>query len=149
MSTLTRYTTPSSLADWAFRDIPQFVRGLDWPEIDAWTDRDGMRVEEFRENGDLIVRAEVPGIDPDKDVEITVADHSLCIRVERKARDEQERKGFYRSEFRYGQFTRQIALPAGFDEKDIKAHYKDGILEVKLPIGATESPAHRIQVERD
>ena len=69
--------------------------------------------------------------------------------MERKERDEQERKGFYRSEFRYGQFTRQIALPAGFDEKDIKAHYKDGILEVKLPIGATESPAHRIQVERD
>lgn len=57
-----------------------------------------MRVEDYVENGDHVIRAELPDIDPDKDVEITVADGILRIHGERR----EEKKEGRRSEFRYG-----------------------------------------------
>ncbi|MDQ1521541.1 MAG: hypothetical protein QOI55_2614 [Actinomycetota bacterium] len=56
----------------------------------------------------------------------------------------------YRSEFRYGSFVRNIALPAGVDADDIHASYKDGILEVRIPAGKEQKPeTKRIRVSRD
>ena len=57
----------------------------------------------------------------------------LHISAKREERTEHKDKGAYRSEFRYGQFSRDIALPAGLDKDAVKAEYKDGILEVRIP----------------
>lgn len=72
-----------------------------------------LRIEETVEGEQLVVRAELPGIDPDKDVEISVQERILHIRAERRQETKEEAKGHYRSEFRYGSFARRIPLPEG------------------------------------
>ncbi len=102
-------------------------------------DRSWLRVEEYEEEGTLVVRAELPGIDPEKDVEITVADDVLTIRAQREERSEHKDKDSYRSELHYGSFYRQVALPAGSRESDVTATYRDGMLEVRVPMGTVET----------
>ena len=107
-----------------------------------------LRVEEFTEGNQAVVRVEMPGIDPDKDVEISVTDHTLRLHAERREEKKTEEKGSYRSEFRYGSFTRTVSLPAGATEKDVKATYKDGILEVRVPIDDEAAESKKIPVQR-
>ena len=85
----------------------------------------------------------MPGIDPDKDVDIAVADGMLTIQAERREEKKQEGKAGYRSEFRYGMFRRTMPLPAGVKDDDIKASYVDGILEVRVPAAEQPAPAIR------
>ncbi len=92
-----------------------------------------IRVEEFRENGNLVIRAEVPGVDPEKDVEVTVADGLLHIEAHRREEDSKQQKGYTRRELRYGSFMRTLPLPEGVPESAVTAGYKDGILEIKVP----------------
>lgn len=80
-----------------------------------------LKVEEFREDGQLVVRAEMPGIDPDNDVEITVSDDILHLRAERRSETKTEDTSGCHSEFHYGSFSRSLRLPAGATEADIKA----------------------------
>ena len=92
-----------------------------------------MRVEEFVEDDTCVIRAELPGLDPDKDIEITVANGMLRLEAHREERSEEDRPTGYRSEFHYGSLERVIRLPEGTSEDDVKATYKDGILEVRVP----------------
>jgi HSP20 family protein len=94
----------------------------------------GIKVEEVVDGNTLVIRAELPGIDPEKDAEITVSDGGLTIRAERQEKKEHKEKDSYRSEFRYGSFVRRIPLPDGVKEGDVTASYKDGVLEVRAPI---------------
>src|SRR5512140_766277 len=122
--------------DWS-RAFP-FRRFADWPSWSELMDDELPRVEEFREGDTLVVRAEMPGLDPDKDVDISVSDHTLTLRAERRQESKSEDKKGYRSEFRYGSFTRTVALPAEATEKDVTASYRDGILEVRIPTSAEQ-----------
>ena len=108
------------------------------------------RVEEYRDGDTVVIRAELPGIDPEQDVELTVADDVLHLRAERRERTEHKDKGGYRSEFRYGSFSRALPLPAGCRDEDISAAYRDGVLEVRVPVAEhVEPPAtKKIQVTR-
>lgn len=86
-------------------------------------------------DGRYEIRAEIPGVDPAKDVDITLRDGQLTIKAERS-----EKKEFDgRSEFSYGSFVRTVSLPAGADEDDVKATYDKGILTVSVAV--TESKA--------
>jgi HSP20 family protein len=105
-----------------------------------------MKVEEYREDGAVVVRAELPGIDPEKDVEVTVTDGVLRIHAERSQRTKKEDASHYRSEFSYGAFTRAFRLPAGASEDDVKATYKDGILEVRVPVDQGKAATQRVPV---
>jgi len=102
-------------------------------------------VEEFDEDGSLVIRAELPGIDPDKDVDLTVSDGMLLIKAERRESERTEDKGYVRREMRYGSFARTLPLPDGADESDVSASYKDGILEVRVPV-ATPEPGKKIPI---
>ena len=102
-----------------------------------------MRLEDQMKNGRYEVRAEIPGIDPAKDVDITVHDGQLTIKAERTVKEEFDG----RSEFSYGSFIRTISLPAGADEDDIKATYDSGILTVSVGISAKKPSEKRIQVQ--
>lgn len=93
-----------------------------------------LRVEEYVEDNSCVIRAELPGIDPDKDVEVTVEDGILHIRAHREERSEDTKPAGYRSEFRYGSFERAVLLPDGITETDLKATYKNGVLEVRVPM---------------
>jgi HSP20 family protein len=135
--------------------------GFDWPEwfgrrFEDWLPevrfetlgKGGVRVEEFSEDGTLVVRAELPGIDPDTDVEITVHDGLLHIKGERSEREEETKRDYYRSEFLDGMFERTVPLPAGATEKDVKATYQDGVLEVRIPMAAEQTAAAKVPVQR-
>lgn len=107
-----------------------------------------LKLEEFEADGALVVRAEMPGIDPDKDVEITIADGRLRIRAERRSEKTTDDKSGYRSEFQYGSFERYMRMPPGATESDVTATYSDGILEVRVPIDTTEAQSTRVPVVR-
>lgn len=146
--------------------ITRRSRDLDWPELRMWPgwmnrwsidwpeslrdlmDHTQLKVEEFRENGQLVVRAEMPGINPEEDVDITVSDHTLHLRAERSTEKTSEDTKSYRSEFSYGSFSRSIPLPAGTDADKVAATYTDGILEVRIPINAAEATAQKVRVRR-
>jgi HSP20 family protein len=95
-----------------------------------------IRLEDEMEDGHYVIRAELPGIDPDKDVDITVRDRRLTIKAERT--EKKETKG--RSEFSYGSFVRSVTLPPGANEDDIKATYDKGILTVSVAVPEQQQP---------
>lgn len=103
-----------------------------------------VRVEDYVEDDTYVLRAEMPGIDPDKDVELTLSDGALTIRGERR----EEKKEKNRQEFQYGSFSRRLPLPADVDASDIKATYVDGVLEVRVPVRTTAPDAQKIPVQR-
>jgi HSP20 family protein len=143
-----RETLPESMERWPFE------RGLfDWPfrPLAAWRhliEEDAVKVEEYTEDGHLVVRAEIPGVDPDKDVDISIVEGNLCIRAERRHEETVEHRDYRRSEIRYGSFSRVLPLPARAKESDIQASYKDGILEVRAPIDESQPKASRIPISR-
>lgn len=144
---------PSPAAAWPGRRLQQWLdRGrFDWPGlVDLWSDdeMEAFKIEEFQEGDELVVRAELPGIDPDKDVEITMSDHVLRVRAERRREERQEDAKGFRSEFSYGAFTRTVSLPAGATEADVKASYRDGILEVRVPLDRQTAEARKIPIAR-
>jgi HSP20 family protein len=107
-----------------------------------------MKVEERMDGDALVVRAEMPGIDPDKDVTISVTGNMLHLQAERRREEKHEEGGHVRSEFSYGSFRRILPLPVGATEDDVKATYKDGILEVRVPIDGKAAAARKVAVQR-
>ena len=145
MTTLVRRQHgPLDLADWMSRLFDDRLI----PERFGLLDKDLLRVEELTDGDTLVIRAEMPGIDPDKDVEISMHDGMLHIRAERKESEESKGKAEYRSEFRYGMFERALPLPAGVTESDVTATYKDGILEVRLPRASADAKGATVPVVR-
>jgi HSP20 family protein len=131
------------LGPWSF-EWPELFRPF--PPLRSLLGEEHLRIEEFTEDDTLVIRAELPGIDPDKDVEITVSDGMLHIRAERRQETKVEEKGQYRSEIRYGAFSRSLQLPTGATEKDIDATYKAGVLELRVPIDRKKAEATRIPI---
>ena len=133
--------------DKVFRDMFRGLFGEGWADWPA--DAKPMKVEEFVEDGAYVIRAELPGIDPEKDVDITVADGLLHLTATREERSEEERPDGYRSEFHYGSLRRSMRLPEGATADTITATYSDGILEVRVPAPAeVEKPTTKIAVTR-
>ena len=112
-----------------------------------WGGWDLIRVEEYREDGTLVVRADLPGIDPGKDVELSVSHGMLHIEAERREEEKRAGKGYLRQEVRYGSFSRSLPLPEGVTEAGITATYKDGVLEIRIPEPARE-PAEKIAISQ-
>jgi len=90
-------------------------------------------VDVERDNGNLVVRADIPGIKPEE-VKIEVADDILTVSGEHEERKEKKDKDYVRRERRSGSFSRSMALPAGVDLKQIKAKTHDGVVEVTIPL---------------
>lgn len=104
-------------------------------------------LESFVEQGKLVVRADLPGIDP-KAVEITVSGDQLTIRGKRERVREEKEPNLIHREVSYGSFERSVKLPEGVKSEEIKAAYHHGVLELTIPV--PEQPKTRkvpIQVE--
>jgi HSP20 family protein len=115
-----------------------------WASLLPFASAPAFRVEDYLEDGHYVVRAELPGLDPDKDIEVTAEAGVLTIHAERR----EERKETHRSEFRYGSLTRSVALPAGADTEKITASYDHGVLDVSVPIPEQAKPeARRITIK--
>jgi HSP20 family protein len=101
-------------------------------------------VDIFEHEGNLVLRAELPGIEP-KDVDVRVENNVLTLRGERKFESEVKREKYHRVERAYGTFSRSFTLPNVVDTEKIKAEYKDGVLQVTLP-QREEAKPKQIQV---
>ena len=101
------------------------------------------RLEEAIRDNRYVIRAELPGLDPENDIEVAVDGRNLTIRAERSQQD----NGPYRSEFRYGSLARAVRLPASVDAEDITARYDNGVLEVSVPVPEVRLKGTRIPVE--
>ena len=133
-----------SLMEWS----PRFP-AMRWPRwMDPFEEDDFIRVEEVVEDHTLVIRAELPGVDPDKDVELTVDNGRLTVRAERHEEKEEKDRHRRRSEFRYGSFTRSVQLPAGASEADVKATFANGILEVRVPVDGAKAEAKKIAITK-
>lgn len=125
-------------------ELPELWRRFFEPDLSApW-----MRVEEFVDGDTLVIRTELPDIDPDKDVELTISEGMLHVRAEREEKSERKTKQGYRSEFRYGSFERSLPLPAGTRDEDVKASYCDGILEIRVPMLEEKAVTTKVPVSR-
>jgi HSP20 family molecular chaperone IbpA len=126
-----------------FPEIADLFAGFPpWAGLRSF-DGNVIRLEDETKDGSYEVRAELPGIDPAKDVDITVRDGQLTIKAERSERKESNG----RSEFVYGSFMRSVTLPPGADEDAIKASYDKGILTVSVPVTAAEPVEKHVAVE--
>ncbi|MEV4847772.1 Hsp20/alpha crystallin family protein [Micromonospora matsumotoense] len=116
---------------------------FDWTKM-SWFPLLGptIRVEDYLDGDRYVVRAELPGIDPAKDVRITRTGDNLRLDVVRR----ESKADKVRSEFHYGSFSRLLPLPAGLRPETIAARYADGILQITATVGATEPTAQEIPV---
>ena len=102
----------------------------------ASNDRTWTPAVELKDEGNhIILRAELPGIDT-KDLDVQVMREAVSLAGEYRTEAKTEKNGFYRSEFRYGKFQRVIPLPVAIENTQVKADYKDGILNLTLPKAA-------------
>ncbi|WP_102143430.1 Hsp20/alpha crystallin family protein [Mycobacterium hubeiense] len=106
-------------------------------------ERNRMRIEDEMTDDHYELRAEIPGINPDTDVHITVNDAELTIKAERAGKSESNA----RSEFAYGSFVRTVTLPAGAKEDDITATYEKGILTVSVPLSENAVSGKRVAIQ--
>jgi HSP20 family protein len=106
-------------------------------------------IESFVEDGKLTVRSELPGVDP-KNIEVDVTGQTLTIKAKREEKVEEKKRHFMRRELRYGSFERSIELPQGVKAEDIKATYRDGVLELTAPVPKElERKEVKIQIQHE
>jgi HSP20 family molecular chaperone IbpA len=115
-----------------------------WTGPPQFTAAQSFRVEEMARDNRYLIRAELPGLDPEKDIEVTVDGATLTIHAERR----QEDSGPHRSEFRYGSLTRLVRLPVKVDATDVTARYERGVLEVSVPAPEVRPEGDRVAIEK-
>lgn len=125
-----------------FHEMEEMRREMD--DIFAWFGRRMPRfapagreawmpfVDVFEKNGEIVVKAELPGLEK-KDIKVHVTDDVLTIEGERKTEEKVEEDNWFRHEMSYGEFVRRIDLPEGVDPERIEARYENGILELHMP----------------
>lgn len=140
---------PSS-TDVTGRTPPLFMDSFVRP-VEAPADPAPVRVEEYVDHKTLVVRAEMPGADPDRDIAVTMAAGVLHIRAEgREPHTRTGGEGFPSG--RYLPFSRTVPLPEGVTDQDIKVSYRDGVLEVRTPLPAapsTDATEKRLTISRE
>lgn len=136
MSTLTRHPG---------KPISELFQWLDLNRPGSLSDLTHfMPMESYTEDGKFVVRADLPGVDPEKDVEVTVDGDILTIHGERH--EEQRDNGH--SEVRYGSFTRSVRLPKNAASADVTASYDDGVLLVTVPMDEALAAPVKVTVQR-
>jgi HSP20 family protein len=138
------------LQTWSpFRQLERFRKEMD-DLFDRFTGGEGDRapwfptssspaLESFVEGDKMIIRADLPGIEPN-DVEVTVSGDTLTLRGSRQAKFENKGRDYLHREVSYGSFERSITLPEGVKSDDVKASYRNGVLELTMPVPKELSP---------
>ena len=102
-----------------------------------------IKIEDYTEDDHYVVRAEIAGIDPEKELEVWAGSGYLTIRAVRSGKLEDK----HRTEFRYGSFSRTVQLPSDADTDDVTTEYSHGVLTIKLGLKGQQLGAmRRVQV---
>jgi len=110
-----------------------------WRFINSETYEASMPVEVSETDNELVVKASLPGVNPDE-VDVTVNNDVLTIKAEHKETTEEGKREFYRREIRYGAFNRSFTLPVKVDADQAEADYQNGVLTLRLPKAASIRP---------
>lgn len=102
-------------------------------------------VESYVKDGNLVVRADVPGLEL-KDIDVSILGNVLTLKGERKNEQEVKKEDYLRREVSYGSFERRMTLPEGTAADQIKATFKNGVVEVTVPL-AKETVAKKVTIE--
>ena len=122
-----------------------------WPG--RWLGAEGMNfsvpaaVDLYEDKDEIVVKAELPGMNKDN-IEVNLTDHTLTIKGEKKKEEETKQENYYRSERSYGSFVRTLELPKEVYTDKVKANFKNGILEVRLP-KTEEAKVNEIKIKVD
>lgn len=124
-------------------------------EIGRWWDRDWWpwptmrlarrtggwtpRIDVYEEGEEVVVSAELPGVQRE-DIHVTVEENSLVLQGERTEQKEVKEEKYYRMERSFGSFYRRIPFEAPVAPDSVKASFKDGVLEVRVPKPAPQAP---------
>lgn len=146
----------SRLTEWnPFKELDKFRgdldRAFDRFRNPAWLteELDGSslrpRIESFVQDGKLIVRADMPGIAP-KNIEVNVTGNVLNVRGKREDKKETTKRDFIRREVRYGSYEYSAPLPEGIKAEDVKAAYRDGVLELTAPYQRQPELRHSVMI---
>ena len=122
-----------------FKDFAPF--GMEFDKVE-WVPR----IEVLQNNGQLMVRADLPGLTKD-DVKVELTDDMLTLSGERKEEKEEKHEGYYRSERSYGSFYRQIPLPEGAKTEDATATFRNGVLEITMPAPKVETSTRKLEIK--
>lgn len=123
------------------RDLPSvftanFNTGITLPKVN------------IKETADaFIVDMAVPGLEK-SDFQIDLDNQVLSISSETKEENEQKEENYTRREFGYSSFKRSFNLPESVNDEEIKASYKNGILNILLPKKeeAKQKPSRNIKI---
>jgi len=163
MADKTKEKEAKAVTPWRpFKDLTRWERDMDrmrenffgprgshwWPE--RWFSADELdvrapAVDVFEEKDDIVVKAEIPGMDKDN-IQVNLTDHTLTIKGEKKKEEEVKEENYYRSERSYGSFFRTLELPRDVHADKVKATFKNGVLEVRMP-KTEEAKAKEIKVK--
>lgn len=117
--------------------------------LQGWGQGGGLwspQIEVSRRGNELVVCADLPGMKKE-DLHVEVREDHLVLEGERRQENEGEEGGLYRSERSYGRFYRAIPLPEGTNPEQAQANFRDGVLEIKLPLPQQpEQRSRRIEV---
>ena len=133
-----------------WRTLKPFERlSRNYDYFDEWFDSDFLfptkrkswspPVDIEEKDGNYLLKADIPGLNK-KDIHVELHDGYLTLKGERKSEHEDKKDGFHRVERTYGSFSRSFKVPDGISNKDIKARYHDGVLEVSVPASRVEKP---------
>jgi HSP20 family protein len=103
-------------------------------------------VESFRRDDEIVLRAEIPGVDP-KDLDMTVVNNQLIIRGEKKEEHQRDDSDYSFREVFHGHFERSFTLPRGVKAEQLKATFKNGVLEVTLPAQGLEDASRKVPIQ--
>ena len=136
----------------AFTELEQEMHSLlDRVGARPWLEGFGWKPETdiYRDNGTLVVQAELPGLDPAEDLEIDVEENVLQIKGTKSESKEVSETDQYVTERRYGSFRRSVMLPNGVDPAAVSAVYDNGILTVRVPLpeDSTEEETRKVHVD--
>jgi HSP20 family protein len=131
------------LFDQFFQGGFRFPFRRDWPALRWPTEGKSPRVDVIERDEEILVRAELPGVDK-KDLDVSLTDNAVTIKATSRKQSREEQGEYYRQEISSGYLQRTIGLPGGIDANACKAEFKDGLLELRIP---KQQKAKRIQVD--
>jgi len=121
---------------------------FEWPSLDKMPEPfEGKmpHVDVVERDGEIVVKAELPGVEK-KDLDISVTKNTVTIKGTTSHEEKEEKGDYYRREISRGSYMRTLTLPAAIDEKNTKAKFKDGMLELTLK-KLEETKRHTVKVE--
>jgi HSP20 family protein len=118
----------------------------------TWSDRRSVdryeispNVDLFEEGGEFIMNIDLPGVKKD-DIKIDLSENILTLSGEKKRKEDFVREDYCRCERSFGSFVRRFEVPGDMDVDKIKAHFEDGVLEVRIPIKESEKKHKKIAI---